>query len=86
MSILLSLLNILNPYFFAEGDTILTKIGAVVTSVLNWIVNLFTTVSGLFWDSTANEFTFVGVLLLVAFGLSMVWVVINFIKKLVKRG
>lgn len=69
---------------------ILDGISDVVSAVVQWIIDLFTSVSGLFWDTTLNSgaggFTFIGVLLLVAFGLSMVWVVINFIRSLVKRG
>lgn len=64
---------------------ILEGIGSVITSVMGWIVSLFEGVVDLFYN-TETGFTFVGVLLLVAFGLSMVWVVIQFIRSLVKRG
>lgn len=64
---------------------ILTAIGSMFTSVATWITSTITQVSGIFYDAT-DGFTFVGVLLLVAFGLGLVWVVINFIKSLVKRG
>lgn len=69
---------------------ILTNIGTVITQVLTWITNLFSSVSGIFYTpgtgSAIGSFTFIGVLLLVGFGLSMVWVGINFVKSLVKRG
>lgn len=64
---------------------ILTAIGTMITSVVSWITSTFTSVSSIFYDAT-DGFTFVGVLLLVAFGLGLVWVLINFIKSLVKRG
>lgn len=64
---------------------ILTAIGQAITSVLGWVTSTITSVSNVFYDST-DGFTFVGTLILVAFGLSMVWVVINFIRGLVKRG
>lgn len=69
-------------------SSILTDIGAVVQAVMTWFTTLFTSVSNLFYDSTATtpQFTFIGVLLLVAFGLGVVWVVIKFIQSLVKRG
>lgn len=67
---------------------ILQDIGSVITAVMGWFSSLFSSVSALFYDTTGttHQFTFIGVLLLVAFGLGMVWVVINFIKKLVNRG
>lgn len=64
---------------------ILSAIGTMFSSVVSWISTTVTSVSAIFYDST-DGFTFVGTLLLVAFGLGFVWVLINFIKKLVKRG
>lgn len=64
---------------------ILEGIGNVITSVMGWIVSLFSGVTELFYNAETG-FSFLGVILLVAFGLSMVWVVIQFIKSLVKRG
>lgn len=66
-------------------EAILTAIGTAITSVAGWVTSLLTSVAGVFYDAT-NGFTFIGVLLLVAFGLSMVWVGINFLRGLVKRG
>lgn len=65
---------------------ILGGIGSVITAVLGWIVDVFGGVADLFWDPTNNTFTFIGVLLLIAFGISMVWVVIQFIRRIVVRG
>lgn len=64
---------------------ILQAIGEVIEEVITWITTSMTNVVGLFYDST-NGFTFLGVLLLVGFGLSFVWVLINFIRGLVRRG
>lgn len=64
---------------------ILEGIGDVITSVMGWVVSLFSGVTELFYKAEGG-FSFLGVILLVAFGLSMVWVVIQFIKSLVKRG
>lgn len=66
-------------------EQILQGIGNVITSVMGWVVSLFSGVAELFYDAESG-FTFLGVILLVAFGLSSVWVVIQFIKSLVKRG
>lgn len=67
---------------------ILSAIQSMIQAVTGWIVSTFTSVSEIFYDTsgTTPQFTFVGVLLLVAFGLGLVWVLINFIKSLVKRG
>lgn len=67
-------------------NDILGSIGVVISQVMGWIVEVFGGVADLFWNPELQQFTFIGVLLLVAFGLSMVWVVIQFIKSLVKRG
>lgn len=64
---------------------ILTAIGTMISSVVTWVTSTATSVSAIFYDAT-DGFTFLGTLLLVAFGLGMVWVLINFIKSLVKRG
>ena len=68
--------------------TILAAIKSMIEAVTEWIVSSFASVSEIFYDTsgTTPQFTFVGVLLLVAFGLGLVWVLINFIKSLVKRG
>lgn len=64
---------------------ILGGIGTAITTVLSWVTSLLSSVGEVFYDAT-NGFTFIGTLVLVAFGLSMVWVGINFIRSLVKRG
>lgn len=64
---------------------ILTAIGTMFTSVISWITTSITSVSAIFYDAT-DGFTFVGTLLLVAFGIGFVWVLINFIRGLVRRG
>lgn len=64
---------------------ILTAIGTMFTSVLSWITSTITGVSALFYDST-DGFTFIGTMLIVAFGIGFVWVLINFVRGLVKRG
>ena len=66
-------------------QAILTAIGQMLTSVATWFTSLITSVSGVFYDST-NGFTFIGTLLLVAFGLGCFWVVVKFISRLVRRG
>lgn len=71
------------------GD-ILTNIGTVITSVTTWITSLLQSASAIFYTPATGDgtgsFTFIGTLLLVAFGLGMVWVAINFIRGLVIRG
>lgn len=69
-------------------QAILTAIGSMFTAVTGWITTSISSVSQVFYDTTATtpQFTFVGTLLLVAFGLGLVWVAINFVKSLVKRG
>ena len=64
---------------------ILSAIGTMFTSVIGWITSTITSVTDIFYDSTTG-FTFVGTLLLVAFGIGFVWVLINFIRGLVRRG
>lgn len=64
---------------------ILSSIGTMLTSVLSWITSTITGVVSLFYDAT-DGFTFLGVLLLVSFGIGFVWILINFIRGLVKRG
>lgn len=64
---------------------ILTAIGQMFTTVLSWITSTITGVSAIFYDAETG-FTFVGTLLLVAFGIGFVWVLINFIRGLVRRG
>ena len=66
-------------------QAILTAIGTMFTSVIGWITSTITSVTDIFYDGT-NGFTFVGTLLLVAFGIGFVWVLINFIRGLVRRG
>lgn len=64
---------------------ILNAIGTMFTSVVGWITSTVTSVEAIFYDSTSG-FTFIGTLLLVAFGIGFVWVLINFIRGLVRRG
>ena len=66
-------------------EAILSAIGTMFTSVIGWITSTITSVTDIFYDSTSG-FTFVGTLLLVAFGIGFVWVLINFIRGLVRRG
>lgn len=65
--------------------SILSAIGTMFTSVIGWITSTITSVTEIFYDGTTG-FTFVGTLLLVAFGIGFVWVLINFIRGLVRRG
>lgn len=69
-------------------STILQGIGDAITGVASWVVSLIQDIVDIFYDTsgTTPQFTFLGVLLLVAFGLSMVWVVIKFIRSMVRRG
>lgn len=69
-------------------SAILQAIGDVITQVMTWITSTMQSVVSLFYDTsgTTPSFTFLGVLLLVGFGLSFVWVLINFIRGLVRRG
>lgn len=70
------------------GAQIVTRIfeivSGVVTALLNVITNLFNSLVAIFY-SAENGFTFVGVLLLVAVGVPLVYWGINFIINLIKR-
>lgn len=67
--------------------SLLTDIGAVLTAVMGWIVQLFTSVVSIFYTSGADGgLTFLGYILFIAFGLTIVWFVIRFIVGLVKRS
>ena len=66
-------------------QAILSAIGTMFTTILSWITSTITGVSAIFYDGETG-FTFVGTLLLVAFGIGFVWVLINFIRGLVRRG
>lgn len=66
-------------------SAILQAIGDVIAEVITWLSTSITSVVAMFYNATTG-FTFLGVLLLVGFGLSFVWVLINFIRGLVRRG
>lgn len=66
-------------------ETPLEGIGTAISSVVTWITATFTSIAALFYNSTEG-FTFLGVLLLVGFGLLIVWGVINFFRGIVRRG
>ena len=58
-------------------------IGTSVTAMFGVISNGLTSVVGLFYDATTG-FTTVGLLLLIGFGVGLVWALISFVMKLVK--
>lgn len=69
---------------------ILQAIGDVIEEVVTWIVSTIQAIIPIFYTagsgSTPGTFTFLGVLLLVSFGLGLIWTLINFVRGLVRRG
>ena len=84
MGILSSILAYI-PYLLDGTNNILNGILEVIQAVLSWVTTTFTSVTALFYDSTTG-FTFLGYMLLIMFAFGSVWIVINFLKKITRRG
>lgn len=67
-------------------SNILQAFGSAITAVIGWITSSISSVVGLFYDTTASTptFTFLGTLLLIGFGVGMVWALIRFVRGLVR--
>lgn len=63
---------------------IFSEISAAITAMLSALTSAITGVTSLFYDST-NGVTFLGVLLLIAVGVGIVYWAFNLIKGLVRR-
>lgn len=63
---------------------IFQEIAAAITAMLSALTSAITGVTSLFYDST-NGMTFLGVLLLIAVGVGIVYWAFNLIKGLVRR-
>lgn len=64
---------------------LLAVITEVATGLLELIVSLFTTVVGIFWNSTDNTATFLGVLAIFIVAVPIVYWVINFVLGLIRK-
>lgn len=64
---------------------IFAEISAAITQMLTCLTSSITGVTALFYDSTAGNMTFLGVLLLIAVGVGIVYWAFNLIKGLVRR-
>lgn len=64
---------------------LLDVISAIAVGVLEILVSLFTAVVGIFWNTTDNTPTFLGVLVLFAVAVPIVYWVINFILGLIRK-
>ena len=58
----------------------LTAIFAVFTQVISWMRESLTDVVELFWDSTASELTFFGILAITALGISIFFLLIRVVQ------
>lgn len=62
------------------STSLLTAIFAVFTAVGDWIMEALQDLTGLFWNATDNSLTFLGVLSLVALGISVIFLMIRVIQ------
>lgn len=85
MGILSTILTFIPTLLDGSTNNILNGILEVIQAVLSWVTTTFTSVTSLFYDAT-NGFTFLGYMLLVMFAFGSVWIVINFLKKITRRG
>lgn len=60
-------------------------VGEWITGMLTWLGSIFTGVTGLFWDTTDSEFTFLGLLLLFGLAVGLIYFGINFVTRLIKK-
>lgn len=64
---------------------IFAEISAAITQMLTCLTSAITGVTSLFYDATNSKMTFLGVLLLIAVGVGIVYWAFNLIKGLVRR-
>lgn len=66
---------------------IFTTITQIVTGVLDAMIAIFTSIADIFYDSTANELTIIGIFALLGFGVGLARWGFNLVLKLIKmRG
>lgn len=66
---------------------IFTTITEIVTGVLDAMIAIFTSIADIFYDSTANTLTIVGIFALLGFGIGLARWGFNLVLKLIKmRG
>jgi len=58
-------------------EAIITAINTIITGATSWIVSAFTSLVGLFWDTTNSALTEVGTILLIGFGVTIVLMVLG---------
>ena len=64
----------------------LSEITTVLTQVAQWFVSIFTSLTGVFYTSTASgiELTFVGTMFIVGLGVFLVSMLLNWIHSLIR--
>lgn len=60
-------------------------ISSAVTSFASALASAVTSITALFYDSTAGAMTFLGVLLLIGAGVGLIYFVVRWISSLVRR-
>ena len=64
-------------------QTIFTTVTAVITAFAQCIAQAFTSVMAIVWDSEGSTLTAFGTLLLIAFGVGLVYFALNYIVRLI---
>lgn len=67
-------------------NTVFDAIGSLWTAVLTWFVNGFQSVVSLFYDASANEFTLVGVIMLISTAIAVFTLVLRYVIDLLHVG
>ena len=64
---------------------LLSIVGAWITGVFGWITDAFEGVLEIFYDTTSDKFTVLGVLLLLGIAMSLVFFALRYIRSLIAR-
>lgn len=62
------------------ASTLLTAIFAVFTAVGEWIMEQLAALPSIFWNTSDNSLTFLGVLAIVSLGISIIFLMIRVIQ------
>ena len=67
---------------------IFTTVSQVVTAFAGCIADAFTSVMAIVWDTTTSKLTTFGILLIIAFGIGIVYFALNYVFRLIslRRG
>lgn len=62
-------------------------VGQWITGMLSWLTSIFTGITKLFYDSSAEGggFTFLGMLMLFGLAVGLIYFGINFIRRLIQK-